>query len=218
VSIVISESLVRTYHKTQNPPFRGFIQKTPITAGGGGGGIGSFGVGGFGGGLLGGNGGDGGLSGINGGFLIGGSSVGGFGGNGGFGGGGGGIGGNGNFPGSGGNGGKGISFINGIPTTIDGGIARTLGSSSNIPVLTSSNQTARVPRGDGAGLDGQSGFNGNFSDVFVNSNTNSGDGRVSISLISSPTAVPEPLTIIGTIIGGTAAMRLRKRLKSTGEE
>jgi hypothetical protein len=29
VSIVISESLVRKYHKTQNPPFRGFIQKTP---------------------------------------------------------------------------------------------------------------------------------------------------------------------------------------------
>jgi hypothetical protein len=32
-----------------------------------------------------------------------------------------------------------------------------------------------------------------------------------------PTAVPEPLTIIGTIIGGTAAMRMRKKLKSTGE-
>jgi hypothetical protein len=33
-----------------------------------------------------------------------------------------------------------------------------------------------------------------------------------------PTAVPEPLTIIGTIIGGTAAMRMRKKLKATGEE
>jgi hypothetical protein len=29
VSIVTWESLVRKYHKTQNPPFRGFIQKTP---------------------------------------------------------------------------------------------------------------------------------------------------------------------------------------------
>jgi hypothetical protein len=31
-------------------------------------------------------------------------------------------------------------------------------------------------------------------------------------------SVPEPLTVIGTIIGGTVAMRMRKKLKSTGEE
>lgn len=30
----------------------------------------------------------------------------------------------------------------------------------------------------------------------------------------TPTAVPEPLTIIGTIIGGTAALRIRKKLKA----
>jgi hypothetical protein len=35
--------------------------------------------------------------------------------------------------------------------------------------------------------------------------------------ITSPTAtaVPEPFTIVGTLIGGTAALRTRKRLKST---
>jgi thermolabile hemolysin len=32
----------------------------------------------------------------------------------------------------------------------------------------------------------------------------------------SPTAVPEPFTIIGTIIGGTAAIRMKKKLKSIG--
>jgi hypothetical protein len=32
---------------------------------------------------------------------------------------------------------------------------------------------------------------------------------------SSSTAVPEPFTIIGTIMGGTAAMRMRKKLKSS---
>lgn len=35
---------------------------------------------------------------------------------------------------------------------------------------------------------------------------------------SVPTAVPEPFTIIGTLIGGTAALRMRKKLKSTGKE
>jgi hypothetical protein len=31
------------------------------------------------------------------------------------------------------------------------------------------------------------------------------------------TAVPEPFTIIGTLVGGTAALRLRKKLKSAGK-
>ncbi len=34
----------------------------------------------------------------------------------------------------------------------------------------------------------------------------------------NPTAVPEPFTIIGTLIGGTAALRMRKKLKSSGKE
>ena len=33
--------------------------------------------------------------------------------------------------------------------------------------------------------------------------------------IADSTAVPEPFTIIGTIVGGTAALRMRKKLKST---
>ena len=33
--------------------------------------------------------------------------------------------------------------------------------------------------------------------------------------IADPTAVPEPFTIIGTIVGGSAALRMRKKLKST---
>ena len=34
---------------------------------------------------------------------------------------------------------------------------------------------------------------------------------------STPTAVPEPFTIIGTIIGGTAAFRMRKKLKAVAK-
>jgi hypothetical protein len=33
----------------------------------------------------------------------------------------------------------------------------------------------------------------------------------------APTSVPEPFTIIGTIVGGTAALRMRKRLKVTNK-
>jgi hypothetical protein len=40
----------------------------------------------------------------------------------------------------------------------------------------------------------------------------SGIGTYRIS--ASPTAVPEPFTIIGTIVGGTAAFRMRKKLAS----
>jgi hypothetical protein len=36
--------------------------------------------------------------------------------------------------------------------------------------------------------------------------------------IASTTSVPEPFTIVGTIIGGTAALRLRKKLKSATSE
>jgi hypothetical protein len=38
--------------------------------------------------------------------------------------------------------------------------------------------------------------------------------NVAVGSVSDPTAVPEPFTIVGTLIGGTAAMRMRKKLKS----
>jgi hypothetical protein len=38
--------------------------------------------------------------------------------------------------------------------------------------------------------------------------------NVSFNTVSSSTQVPEPFTVIGTLIGGTAAFRMRKKLKS----
>jgi thermolabile hemolysin len=38
-------------------------------------------------------------------------------------------------------------------------------------------------------------------------------GNLALSTVA-PTAVPEPFTIIGTIVGGTAALRLRKKLQA----
>jgi hypothetical protein len=65
---------------------------------------------------------------------------------------------------------------------------------------------------------------GKLSDGF----TNQGDffGRTSAyafdilnvtTASAASTAVPEPFTIVGTLIGGTAALRLRKRLKSNNK-
>ena len=48
-------------------------------------------------------------------------------------------------------------------------------------------------------VDNQGFFNTGIDNVIINS--------------TASTAVPEPFTIIGTIIGGTAALRLKKKLK-----
>ncbi len=44
---------------------------------------------------------------------------------------------------------------------------------------------------------------------------NTGQFNVNVQALSQSTSVPEPFTIIGTLVGGTAALRLRKKLKST---
>lgn len=41
--------------------------------------------------------------------------------------------------------------------------------------------------------------------------------NIQFNSASTPTAVPEPFTIIGTIIGGTAVLRMRKKLKVIGK-
>jgi F5/8 type C domain len=42
-----------------------------------------------------------------------------------------------------------------------------------------------------------------------------GIGEVAFSINANTTSVPEPFTIVGTLVGGTAAMRMRKKLKVT---
>lgn len=43
-------------------------------------------------------------------------------------------------------------------------------------------------------------------------------GGGNYGFLVSPTAVPEPFTIIGTIVGGTAALRMRKKLAQTANK
>jgi hypothetical protein len=40
---------------------------------------------------------------------------------------------------------------------------------------------------------------------------------INVTQASDPTAVPEPFTIMGTFVGGTAALRMRKKLKATSD-
>jgi hypothetical protein len=48
-------------------------------------------------------------------------------------------------------------------------------------------------------------------------NNNSGQFNVSVPAISQSTSVPEPFTIVGTLIGGTTAFRMRKKFKATNK-
>jgi hypothetical protein len=62
---------------------------------------------------------------------------------------------------------------------------------------------------------------GNTSIAFLNNTTSNnfvGLDDVTISTISSAASVPEPFTIIGSIVGGTAAFRMRKKLKSNSTD
>jgi hypothetical protein len=50
--------------------------------------------------------------------------------------------------------------------------------------------------------------------TFATTGTNTPFSIAFAPTLSTPTAVPEPFTIIGTLIGGTAALRMRKKLKA----
>jgi hypothetical protein len=107
-----------------------------------------------------------------------------------------------------------FSFVNNVSYTIQGG---SLFSST----YNNTNQGLQFAISTTPGSFFQDRTNGDitqaltstftFSDVPQNIEGNFA-GRYSV--IASTTAVPEPFTVIGTIIGGTAAFRMRKKLAS----
>jgi hypothetical protein len=70
---------------------------------------------------------------------------------------------------------------------------------------------------------GISSTNSDIKSIVFNASDDFGDGPNDftinqLSLVTAnTTAVPEPFTIVGTLIGGTAALRMRKKLKSTSK-
>jgi hypothetical protein len=47
---------------------------------------------------------------------------------------------------------------------------------------------------------------------------NNNSGQIIVDIRSTAQSVPEPFTVIGTLVGGTAALRMRKKLKSTAKQ
>ena len=134
---------------------------------------------------------------------------------------------------------SGESFILGITTSSinNGGALVTLNNPSN---FWSTDTTGAVARSVVAAVNGQMGyyddglgFGNIFSPLFYSAGTDyyflgNGYGNYSFSDTAFPagsvyavvtnnvasTTVPEPFTIIGTLVGGTAAFRMRKKLKA----
>ncbi len=56
-----------------------------------------------------------------------------------------------------------------------------------------------------------------YRNEYFGSFTTTIDGPGNVNNVNAATSVPEPFTIIGTLVGGTAAMRMRKKLKSVAK-
>jgi hypothetical protein len=178
-------------------------------AGGGGGGI-NGGFGGSGGGGIndrfGGDGGSGGSDGGRGLGFLGGSGGGGI--NSGFGGGlANNSGGGGGF---GGGGAGGLSDNGGGP---GGGGGGSFGTISNCSIGRGGGGIDI--NGIGGGSGGTGGYDRSGTPLLDRTNIQSGNGSLAITFVPAATAVPEPFTIIGTLVGSAAALRLKKRLKAT---
>jgi hypothetical protein len=84
-------------------------------------------------------------------------------------------------------------------------------NTNSVSFKFNANTTTATTNTNGNGV--FSGIDGDLS-LLPNIQGNFGS-LVSVNAPGSSTAVPEPFTIIGSIIGGTAAFRMRKKLKST---
>jgi hypothetical protein len=102
-----------------------------------------------------------------------------------------------------------FNFNNGINVSINSGstFSRTMNDAVNGVGFSNQSVTGQVTNADGT-------VNLQALSFTFNDNPNPGGGGYSITLspTSGTTAVPEPFTVIGSIVGGTAAFRMRKKL------
>jgi hypothetical protein len=95
-------------------------------------------------------------------------------------------------------------FTNGVTLAFDPGSTFLRVNNTNVGVgFASQNITGRAINGADSVLFQSEAF------TFQDAATAGGGGY---SFTVSPTVIPEPFTIIGTLVGGTAAFRMRKRL------
>jgi hypothetical protein len=103
-----------------------------------------------------------------------------------------------------------FNFTNGVKISVDGGsiFTRNINNGSVGVAFSNSNVTGKVVNADGT-------VNLQALSFSFNDNPNVGGGSYSLTLsptLGAAASVPEPFTIIGTLIGGTAAFRMRKKL------
>ncbi len=99
----------------------------------------------------------------------------------------------------------------------------TFTDSTNLATFTASNNIINFFQDDAAtgGREASAGFLNNVAiyNGALSASEVAGLGGFGTTIPGTPTgtAVPEPFTIIGTLVGGTAALRMRKKLKSTAK-
>jgi hypothetical protein len=99
--------------------------------------------------------------------------------------------------------------------------AGTLGTVKPPDISGGASGCSAIPSTGGVGIGGRvvaSAPTGSDTGIFNCTNIGRPDGGIPITTPpSGGTAVPEPLTIVGTLMGGTAAFRMRKKLKASAE-
>ena len=111
-----------------------------------------------------------------------------------------------------------FAFANGTNVTVgqNSQFARTFNGSSSVSF--GANGTVGTTVSNSSGTVNTDSFNLTFNDI--SSRSGAGGYSVLASTFTAPprtTAVPEPFTIVGTIVGGTAALRMRKKLAKANQ-
>lgn len=130
----------------------------------------------------------------------------------------GGTGGGGGGFGGGGAGGSGGTGGGGGGGGYNGGAGGSGGTGGGGGGTTLASLTVGGSGGNGTGFGAVGGYDNTrlatISNFLAQNAVNTGNGSATISFVSASTAVPEPFTIIGTLVGGTAAFRMRKKLRT----
>ena len=108
-----------------------------------------------------------------------------------------------------------FAFANGTNVTAGNG-SQFLRTFNGTSVSFGANGTVGTTVSNSFGTVNTDSFNLTFNDI--SSRSGAGGYSVLASTFTAPpttTAVPEPFTIIGTLVGGTAAVRMRKKLAAT---
>ncbi|WP_310489316.1 PEP-CTERM sorting domain-containing protein [Chamaesiphon sp. VAR_69_metabat_338] len=99
-------------------------------------------------------------------------------------------------------------------TSVNGDVLLNFLNTSSVTLQFEANTTGGVPNNVYSGIDGDKSILPNTT-ATVAGNTVTGDGAFASAVTAKK--IPEPFTVIGTLIGGGVAFRMRKKLKATSK-